>query len=173
MVDASAPLRSQFWIRSANALWTDRRRINGVIDLPNSSLDDAPLEQIIMGAMIDVKSELTVNNIDYSAWTNIDLVPVLIRRATTHAVVASLYAHKGATWVSRIIPSITPINVTVVGDDELAMDYWENKMWKNLDDYYSYNQLPKLQHSAEGEDPLFTMADIRPGDATIPTEEEE
>ena len=168
----STSLRGQFWIRDDNSLWTDRRRINGVIDLPNKVLGDPALERIILGVMVDIKSELTANNIGYSDWTSIDKVPVLIRRATTGGVVASLYAHQDGTWNSRVIPSTNPINITVISDDALAMEYWEQKLWDCLAEYYSYNQLPHLSHTAEDEEPLFTMADIRPGDTTVPEEEE-
>jgi len=81
-----------FAVRSVYPYWTDRRYINGVIDAAEGLIGDAKLEFIIEGVMDDIKVWSDANIISYASWTNIDITPTAIKRATTYGVVAALYA---------------------------------------------------------------------------------
>jgi len=158
----STTLKAVFWTRFPTRLWTNRRYLNGVVSLSELELGDAILEYVIEGVMEDIQGILTANEISYSEWTDITLVPTLIRRATTFGVVASLYARKSRTFRSRIIPTVTPVNVVVTGDDERAMEHWESLMQERLNTYLTTIDVDIITVSTINDEPFFTIKDIVP-----------
>ncbi|MCW3988449.1 MAG: hypothetical protein NWE88_00045, partial [Candidatus Bathyarchaeota archaeon] len=117
----SADLPAIFWVRHPYRLWTNRRYLNGVIELTELLIGNAILEYVIEGVMQDIQSYLINAGLDYSGWTNIVLTPKLIRRATTYGTVAALYARRAKTFATRVIPTMAPVALTVIGDEERAM----------------------------------------------------
>lgn len=156
----SEDLHCDLYVRHPYWLWTNRRYINGVIDAAETLIGDAKLEYVIEGVMEDLQGELEANRETYSEWTDITRVPVLIRRAATYGTVAALYARHSKTFRSRIIPTAAPVTITTIGDDERAMNYWEDKMQTALANYLSIQGSDKLWVSTSDEEPIFTMADI-------------
>lgn len=159
-LSASANLQAHFFVRLPTRLWTNRRYLNGVVELSGLDMGDAILEYVIEGVMEDIQGVLEANDIDYSTWTNIVLVPKLIKRATTYAVVASLYARRSKTFRSRVIPTISPVNVVVTGDDERAMEHWEGRYETAIDLYITTIGTDRLLVSTADEEPVFSMDDI-------------
>lgn len=157
-------LKARFWTRFPMRLWTNRRYINGVVDLSELDMGDAILEYVIEGVMEDVQGELEANSVDYSTWTDITRVPVLIRRAVTYGTVAALYARRARTFRSRVIPSVSPVTVTVLGDEQLAMQHWEGRMNKALNDYLTNIDVDRILVSTADQEPVFssTLEDIPP-----------
>lgn len=158
----SQDLQGDFYVRHPYWLWTTRRYINGVVDLSESLLGDAKLEYVIEGVMEDIQGFLEANDLTYDEWTNIITVPTLIRRATTYGTVAALYARNSRTFRSRVIPTAAPITVTVIGDDERAMQHWETKMKDALGNYLAARQSIRVWVSTADEEPIFSMADLPP-----------
>ncbi len=161
MVDASANVPGIAWIRHPYRLWTNRRYLNGVIQLTEKLIGNAILEYVIEGVMGDLTCYLIDNDLEYD-WADITVTPNLIRRATTYGVVAALYARKSESFTSRVIPVTAPIVVTVIGDDERAMNHWVNKMNNALELYISAQGGLVINVSTADEEPVFTMADIPP-----------
>lgn len=159
---ATVDLKSTFYVRHPYWLWTTRRYINGVVDAAEKLIGDAKLEYVIEGVMEDIQGYMDANELTdtYADWTNITLVPVLIRRATTYGTVAALYARHSKTFKSRVLPTVAPVTVTTIGDDERAMQYWQDKMDTAMSNYLSTISAPILWVSTETEEPVFTMADI-------------
>jgi hypothetical protein len=153
-------LPGQLWVRWPPRFWTNRRYINGVIDLDEKLLGDAVLEYVIEGVMEDIQGYLENADLAYSSWTNITLIPIQILRATTYGVVAALYARHTQTFKSRVIQSIAPVTPTVIGDTEKAMNYWENRLNEMLELYVSSQGGLVMDTSTADEEPIFTMADI-------------
>jgi hypothetical protein len=52
------------------------------------------------------------------------------------------------------------VTITTLGDDERAMNYWQDKMDTALANYLSTQSAPVLWVSTEDEEPVFTMDDI-------------
>jgi hypothetical protein len=149
-----------FWTRLPRRLWTNRRYINGVIELDEKLLGDAILEYVIEGVMEDTQGYLDNAGLSYSEWTNITLVPVQILRAVTYGTVAALYARHTLTFRSQVIPSVTPVTVTVIGDAEKAMNYWEDRMNQMLEFYVTSQGGDVMLTSTPDEEPVFSMEDI-------------
>jgi len=158
---SSVILSALFWVRQPYRLWTNRRYLNGVIQLDETLLGNAILEYVIEGVMQDIKCQLINENLDYS-WDDIVDTPKLIRRATTYGVVAALYARKARTFSSRVIPVMAPVTVTVIGDDERAMNHWVGKMNNALELYFSAQGGLVMDSSTIDEEPIFSMEDIPP-----------
>lgn len=156
----SLNLPAIFWARWPTRLWTTRRYINGVIDLDEKLEGDAILEYVIEGVMEDIQGYLENNGLDHSSWTSIEQIPVQILRATTYGTVAALYARHTQTFRSQVIPSITPVTVTVIGDAEKAMNYWDDRMNEMLEFYVSSQGGLVMESSTEDEEPIFSMEDI-------------
>jgi hypothetical protein len=154
---SSRSLSARFVVRSDYPLWTNRRYLNGIIELTEFDLNDALLEEVIMGVMNDVKSWLINQGFSYSSWSSISLTPTAIVRATTLGVAASLYARKLFFPVNRVLIRRLPVDAKIVTNREDAMDYWENRMGEALESYYSQFSSPIL---LEEEDAVFTMDDI-------------
>ena len=161
-------LYAKFAVRSVYPYWTDRRYINGVIDAAEGLIGDAKLEFIIEGVMDDIKVWAAANTVSYDSWTNIDITPTAIKRATTYGVVAALYARHTKTFQGRVIPTMAPVTVTVTGDEEKAMDHWAAKTEEMLQLYLTAQGFARIWISTEDEEPVFTMADI-PADITDET----
>ena len=149
-----------FWTRFPRRLWTSRRYINGVIELDEKLLGDAILEYVIEGVTEDTQGYLDNAGLSYSEWTDITLVPVQILRAVTYGTVAALYARHTLTFRSQVIPSITPVTVTVIGDAEKAMNYWEDRMEQMLEYYITSQGGDVMLTSTPDEEPVFSMEDI-------------
>ena len=165
-------IRSQFWIRQPWPLWTDKANLAGVISNSAINVTDAILETIIEGVMEDIQGRLDSQGISYASWTNLDTTPDDIIRATSFGVAGALNSRKTQSFRRRVIRREGPINVNVTGDGERALKYWNSRMMRTINNYLASQGLPTLSHTAEDEEPLFTMADIRPGDTTVPEEEE-
>ena len=153
-------LKGLLYIRHPYWLWTTRRYINGVIDMAESLIGDAKLEYVVEGVMEDIQGYLAANALTYESWSDITTVPVLIRRATTYGTVAALYARHSKTFRSRVIPTVAPVTITTIGDDERAMRYWQDKMDVAMANYLSTISSPILWVSTADEEPVFTMVDI-------------
>ena len=155
-------LKTFLYVRHPVWMWTTRRYINGVVDAAESLIGDAKLEYVIEGVMEDIQGYMEANELTdiYAAWADITLVPVLIRRATTYGTVAALYARHSKTFRSRVLPTVAPVTVTTLGDDERAMQYWQDKMDTAMANYMSTIKVPVLWTSTADEVPVFTMADI-------------
>jgi hypothetical protein len=149
-----------FWARWPTRLWTSRRYINGVIELDEKLLGDASLEYVIEGVMEDTQGYLDNAGLPYSDWTNLTLVPVQILRAVTYGTVAALYARHTQTFRGQVIPSITPVTVTVIGDAEKAMNYWEERTDQMLEFYVTSQGGDVMLTSTPDEEPVFSMEDI-------------
>ena len=122
--------------------------------------------------MEDIQGRLDSQGISYASWTNLDTTPDDIIRATSFGVAGALNSRKTQSFRRRVIRREGPINVNVTGDGERALKYWNSRMMRTINNYLASQGLPTLSHTAEDEEPLFTMADIRPGDTTVPEEEE-
>jgi hypothetical protein len=151
-------LRSTVAVRQ-QLLWTNREIINGVIDLKESMLSDSLLQDIISSVMNDVKSWLLLNDINYDRWTNLLLAPRAVIRATTFAVVASVYARRIRAPM-RTLTKTAPMDVKEITDTETAMEYWESKMLEALTRYRSSISISPFTVDTTYEDPLFTINDL-------------
>jgi hypothetical protein len=161
-------LFSKFAVRHVYPYWTNRRYINGVIDAAEKLIGDAKLEFVIEGVMDDIKVWAAANTVSYDSWTNIDITPIAIKRATTYGAVAALYARHTKTFQGQVIPTLAPVTVTVTGDQEKAMEHWEGKMEEMLQLYLTAQGFERIWISTADEEPVFTMADI-PADVTDET----
>lgn len=150
----------RFAIRLVYPYWTNRRLINGVIAAAESLMGDANLDIVIEGVMDDIKVWCDANVVSYDDWINIDVTPIAIKRATTYGAVAALYARYSKTFQGRVVPTLAPVTVTVVGDDEKAMQHWDEKMRDMLELYLSAQDSMRLWVSTADEEPVFTMDDI-------------
>jgi len=148
------------WARWPSRLWTSRRYVNGVIELDEKLLGDASLEYVIEGVMEDTQGYLDNAGLSYSEWTDITLVPVQILRAVTYGTVAAVYARHTQPFRSQVIPRITPVTVTVIGDAEKAMNYWEDRMNQMLEFYVTSQGGDVMLTSTLDEEPVFSMEDI-------------
>ena len=125
-------------------------------------MGDANLEIVIEGVMDDIKVWLDAECFEgtYGDWICIDLVPVAIKRATTYGVVAALYARYSKTFQGRVVPTVAPVTITVIGDDEKAMLHWMGKKRDMLELYLSAQGAARFWVSTADEEPVFTMDDI-------------
>ena len=153
-------LGARFGVRQIYPYWTDRRLINGVVAAAENLIGDAPLETVIEGIMDDIIVWCEAEDVGYTDWINIDVVPRAIKRATTYGTVSALYARYSKTFQGRVIPSVAPVTVTVVGDDEKAMLHWISKMNEMLELYLSAQGAARLWISTADEEPVFSMDDI-------------
>uniref|UniRef100_A0A6M3M2N7 Uncharacterized protein n=1 Tax=viral metagenome TaxID=1070528 RepID=A0A6M3M2N7_9ZZZZ len=135
------------------------------MDVKEIDMGDAILEYVIEGVMEDIQGILGANGISYSDWTDITLVPVLIKRATTYGTVASLYARKSKSFRSRVIPSVAPVTITVLGDDALAMKHWDDRCSKALDLYLTTIGTNRILVSTADQEPVFNTDLTDPWDA--------
>lgn len=158
-------LPAAFAVRRVYPYWTSRKLVNGVIAAAERLIGDAPFEFVMEGVMEDIKVWCDANEIGYSTWTSLDAVPIAIKRATTYGVVAALYARYTKTFQGRVVPTLAPVTVTVVGDEEKAMQYWISKLDEMLELYLSAQGTARLWISTADEEPVFTMVDIPPGTA--------
>ncbi|MCK4266003.1 MAG: DUF2341 domain-containing protein [Thermoplasmata archaeon] len=150
-----------FAVRHPYPFWTNRRWLNGVVEMSEASVSDAFLEEIISGVMNDVRTWLIANEAGpYTTWTDIMNTPMAIRRATTYGVVASLYARNVFGPQGRFIVKIAPVDVTILGTNEAAMEYWEGLMTRVLELYLSSRGLDRIWIDTINEDPVFSMEDI-------------
>lgn len=151
---------ARFAIRLAYPYWTNRRLINGVITNAENLMGDAILETVMEGVMDDIRVWCDANDVSYTTWLNLDTVPRAMMRATTYGVVAALYARYSKTFQGRVVPTLAPVTVTVVGDDEKAMQHWQDKMHEMLELYLSAQDADRIWVSTADEEPVFTMRDI-------------
>jgi len=160
---SASNLSAGLTVRPVWPLWTNRRLLNGVVEEGENLLSDPKLELVIEGVMDDLKVWCEAQNINYSTWTNINVIPIAIKRATTYGVVSALYARRTNTFQSRVIPSVQPVTITVKGDAEKAMEHWKGKMDVMLELYMSASGGARLVVSTPDEEPIFSMADITAG----------
>ncbi|GAG16411.1 unnamed protein product, partial [marine sediment metagenome] len=159
---ATAELLTISWVRHPYRLWTNRRYLNGVVELNETLIGNAILEYVIEGVMQDIQSYLINASLDYSGWTNIVLTPKLIRRATTYGTVAALYARRAKTFATRVIPTMAPVALTAIGDEERAMNHWRDKMNQMLEFYVTSQGGDVMLTSTPDEEPVFSTEDIPP-----------
>jgi hypothetical protein len=57
---------------------------------------------------------------------------------------------------------MAPVTVTVIGDDERAMQFWEERMEKAIDRYLSTIGATVIAVTTIDEEPVFSMVDIPP-----------
>lgn len=158
---ATRSLFAVFVSRPPYPFWTNRRWVNGVIELSEAGIPDAFLEGIIVSVMDDVKTWLIANEVgQYSSWIDISKTPMAIRRATTYGVVASLYARNVFGPRARYVVKAAPVDVKVLTTNETAMEYWEGMMIRVLEFYLSAQDLDRLWIDTLREDPVFSMEDI-------------
>ena len=140
--------------------WTSRALVSGVIAASEKLIGDAPFEFIMEGVMDDIKVWCAANDVAYASWTDLPSTPLALKRATTYGVVAALYARNTQTFQGRVVPTLAPVTVTVVGDDEKAMRHWMSKMDAMLELYLSAQGAARFWVSTADEEPVFTMDDI-------------
>jgi len=161
---AELELFSKLWIRHPSRLWTNRRYINGVVELDETELDDALLEYVIGGVMNDIRSQLISEAmLVYDSWTDITKTPKLIRRATTYGAIASLYSRDINDPNRRIVIGLRPIRIRaaqVRSAQERAMDYWESRMEKMMSLYLTSGGRRLMIVDTEDEEPVFSLEDI-------------
>lgn len=150
----------RFAVRLVYPYWTDRRRINGVVTAGEALMGDANMETVMEGVMDDIKVWCDANDVGYGDWVSIDTAPRAMVRATTYGVVAALYARYTKTFQGRVVPTVAPVTITVVGDEEKAMQHWIDKMDNMLELYLSAQGADRIWISTADEEPVFTMADI-------------
>lgn len=157
-------LLAKLWIRHPSRLWTNRRYINGVVELDETELDDALLEYVIEGVMNDIRSQLISEAmLVYDSWTDITETPKLIRRATTYGTVASLYSRDINDPNRRIVLGLRPIRIRaaqVRSAQERAMDYWESRMEKMMSLYLTSVGRRLMIVDTEDEEAVFSLEDI-------------
>lgn len=153
-------LPGRFAVRHVYPYWTDRRLINGVVDAGEKLMGDANLEVVIEGVMDDIKVWCDAQEVSYVDWTDIETVPRAMKRATTYATVSALYARYAKTFQGRVVPTLAPVTVTVIGDDEKAMLHWKEKMRDMLELYLSAQESERIWVSTADEEPVFSMDDI-------------
>lgn len=153
-------LFAKFASRIPYPYWTNRALVNGVIAAAEALIGDAPFEFVMEGVMDDIKVWSDANEVSYATWTDLDSAPIAIKRATTYGVVAALYARHTQTFQGRVVPTLAPVTVTVVGDEEKAMQHWTSKMDEMLELYLSAQGADRLWVSTADEEPIFSMADI-------------
>ncbi len=158
--NASRTLLGRFAIRLVYPYWTDRRLINGVIAAGEKLMGDAKLEVVIEGVMDDIKVWCDAQEVSYADWTDIETVPRAMKRATTYGTVSALYARYSKTFQGRVVPTLAPVTVTVIGDDEKAMLHWKEKMRDMLELYLSAQEAERIWVSTADEEPIFSMDDI-------------
>ncbi len=160
----SEHLFAKLWIRHPYRLWTNRRYVNGVVELDEIELDDALLEYVIEGVMNDIRSQLISEAmLVYDSWTDITKTPKLIRRATTYGTVASLYSRDINDPNRRIVMGLRPIRIRaaeVRSAQERAMDYWESRMEKMMSLYLTSGGRRLMIVDTEDEEAVFSMEDI-------------
>ncbi len=163
-VTHSERLLSKLWIRHPYRLWTNRRYVNGVVELDETELDDALLEYVIEGVMNDIRSQLISEAmLVYDSWTDITKTPKLIRRATTYGTVASLYSRDINDPNRRIVMGLRPIRIRaaeVRSAQERAMDYWETRMEKMMNLYLTSGGRRLMIVDTEDEEAVFSLEDI-------------
>ncbi|KKN63869.1 hypothetical protein LCGC14_0497470 [marine sediment metagenome] len=151
-------------VRHPYRLWTNRRYLNGVVELDEENLGDALLEYVIEGVMNDIKSRLIREDLTgYISWTDITKTPKLIRRATTYATVATLYARDNNNPLRRIVLGIRPLAARVVHEreaQERAMDYWEEKFEKTLALFATSQSKKRMIVDTADEEPVFSMEEL-------------
>ncbi len=173
--DIFLPVR--FAARPPWPFWTSRKLVNGVIAAAEDLIGDASFEFIVENVMNYIKIWADANEISYTGWTDLNSAPTAIKRATTYGVVAALYARHTQTFQGRVVPTLAPVTVTVVGDDEKTMLYWTSKMDEMLELYLSAQGADRFWVSTADEDPIFSMEDIplytwNPDDYTTTTRRE-
>lgn len=163
MTDASRSLKSKFAVRPDYPFWTNRKIINGVVSGTEDLIGDANLEDVISGVMDDIRVWAEANSIAIiDDWVSLSETPTAIRRATTYGVVAALYARKTRTFAGKVIPTVAPVAIHVMGDEEKAMRYWIDKEKEMLNLYYAFIGGARVRVSTITEEPVFTMNDIVP-----------
>ena len=153
-------LSARFAVRLVYPYWTDRRLINGVIDAGEKLMGDANLEVVFEGVMDDIKVWCDAQEVSYVDWIDIESVPRAMKRATTYGTVSALYARYSKTFQGRVVPTLAPVTVTVIGDDEKAMLHWKEKMRDMLELYLSAQESERIWVSTADEEPVFSMDDI-------------
>lgn len=153
-------LAARFAVRHVYSYWTDRRLINGVVDAGEKLMGDAKLEVVVEGVMDDIKVWCDAQEVSYVGWTDIETVPRAMKRATTYGTVSALYARYSKTFQGRVVPTLAPVTVTVIGDDEKAMLHWKEKMRDMLELYLSAQESERIWVSTADEEPVFSMDDI-------------
>jgi hypothetical protein len=158
----SIPFYARFAIRHEYPYWTNRRLINGVVSEEEDLIGDAKLEIVIEGVMDDIKVWAESETISYDTWTSLDTVPLAIKRATTYGVVAALYARRTKTFHTEVVPTITPISLTVIGEAKQAMQHWESKQHDMMERYISTAGPDRIWVSTANMEPIFSLDDIPP-----------
>jgi hypothetical protein len=163
MTDGSRALKCRFSVRPDYPLWTNRKIINGVVSGSEDLIGDAILEDVIGGVMDDIRVWADANSVsDIGTWTSLGMVPIAIMRATTYGVVAALYARKTRTFQGKVIPTVAPVAIHVMGDEEKAMRYWIDKQKEMLNLYYAIISGARVLTSTADQEPVFSMNDIVP-----------
>lgn len=154
----------RLWIRHPYRLWTNRRYLNGIVELDEAELSDALLEYVIQGVMDDIKSQLINEDLlVYDSWTDITETPKLIRRATTYGTVANLYSRDINDPNRRIVMGLRPMRIRAAeirSAQERAMDYWESRMEKMISLYLTSGGRRLMIVDTEDEEPVFSLEDI-------------
>lgn len=157
-------LFTRLWIRHPYRLWTNRRYLNGIVELDEAELSDALLEYVIQGVMDDIKSQLINEDLlVYNSWTDITETPKLIRRATTYGTVANLYSRDINDPNRRIVMGLRPMRIRAAeirSAQERAMDYWESRMEKMISLYLTSGGRRLMIVDTEDEEAVFSLEDI-------------
>ena len=157
-----AELGPRFWVRQPYRLWTNRRYINGIIDVNEKDLSDSLIEYTIEGVMTDIKGFLAKNGaLDYLQWIDLSVVPILIRRATTYGVAANLWARHAYLFERQLVVGAGPVSAILSQDEvEAAMDYWEGKYEKMLDLFMTVRGRNIIKVSTADQESVFTLEGV-------------
>ena len=161
-MSGSSDLIATGYVRASSRLWTNRRYLNGILELNEADLSDTLLEYAIEGVMTDIKGFLSKNNaLDYLQWGDISEVPVLIKRAATYGVAANLWARHSYLFERQVLVSAGSVSVVLSQDEvETAMDYWETKYENMLELFMMVRGRNILKVSTADQESVFTLEGV-------------
>lgn len=154
-------------IRPETSLWCKTRSIHIRLGIDPKDIRDYELEDFITEAMADVQGDLDLLEIDYTAWTKLSLVPILVRIAVMYKAIAILTARKVDSFKTRLVPSVGPMRYDVLErDSSKAIEYFESKSSLALEKYSSGSITGggsggMIISSTEDEEPIFDMTDLQ------------
>jgi len=162
LLEGSKALSVEVRIRPEETRWAKRRSIEIRLGSDARDIPDLELEDFIDEAMIDVKAELDLADIDYSGWTLYSLVPGQVVRATIYGTIEILLARKLESFKTRIVPAVGPMRYEVIERDAMkAINYFRGKkeeaLEKTLRDQIGGRV---MSTSTIDEEPIFDMKDL-------------
>lgn len=144
--------------------WALARSIHARLGMTAKDLGDIAMEDFIEEAMVDVKAELDVQEINYSTWTAYTEVPNHIRVATIYGTIVIITARKLQSFKSRVVPMMGNIRFEVIERDSMkAINYFTKKRDDAIEAYVAAASEggSYMSSSTIDEDPIFDMDDLQ------------